>query len=63
MLPLRIDFSPTIHPAYYLLKVASLHGYTDLKDMINAHGFRFPSKLDGNLESYNQIIKVTTGIE
>lgn len=63
MLPLRIDFSLTIHPAYYLLKVASMHGYADLKDMINAHGFRFPSKLDGNLESYNQIIKATTGIE
>lgn len=63
MLPLRIDFSLTIHPAYYLLKVASLHGYADLKDMINAHGFRFPNKLDGNLESYNQIIKETTGIE
>lgn len=63
MLPLRLDFSPTIHPAYYLLKVASLHGYADLKDMVNAHGFRFPNKLDGNLESYNQIIKETTGIE
>lgn len=63
MLPLRIDFSPTINPAYYLLKVASLHGYADLKDMVNAHGFRFPSKLNGNLESYNEIIKATTGIE
>lgn len=63
MLPLRIDFERSIHPAFYLLKVANLHGYSELKDMVNAYGFRFPSKLDGNLESYNQIIKATTGIE
>ncbi|MEC8325940.1 MAG: hypothetical protein VX100_07575 [Pseudomonadota bacterium] len=62
MLPLRIDFNPNMHPAYYLLKVANLHGYADLKDMIGAFGYRFPAKLDGNLDRYNEIIKATTGI-
>ena len=62
MLPMRVEYDDEMHPAYYLQKLARLHGYLSLKNMVKAFGLKMPKNYNGNIERYNEIIEETTGI-